>query len=118
MQCRVGSSLSPRVLAWAWASGVYRLAKVTGGCVGRAGRPPAERPPISAPGHQTPERSGWPSGMRGILLADATPPEAAPAFSACAESGLAHIKQSTAPEIIAIVECIICLPAVCFPAAR
>src|SRR5262245_53809709 len=65
-----GSSLSPKVLAFSCAEDWYRLAKDGAGVAGAAprapvGAPPAGRPPISLPRHQTPDQSGWPSGIRG-----------------------------------------------------
>src|SRR5512135_2017654 len=68
---RAGSSLSESVLALAMAAGVYKLVNVGAGAPSfpRAGAigfsPLAVRPPTSAPRHQTPDRSGCPSAVRG-----------------------------------------------------
>src|SRR6185295_5321456 len=71
VQPNAGSSLSDRVFALAAADAVYRLGKVGGGVAPRppAGAvmlpPPGNFPPTSAPRHQTPDRSGCPSAVRG-----------------------------------------------------
>src|ERR1019366_350510 len=72
VQPNAGSSLSDSVLALAAADGVYKLTNVGAGAPPgpRAGAvalaPLAVRPPTSAPRHQTPERSGCPSAVRGM----------------------------------------------------
>src|SRR5579872_1694198 len=77
VQPSAGSSLSDRVLAFAAAAGVYRLVNVGAGAPPgpRAGAigfaPLAVFPPTSAPRHQTPDRSGCPSAVRGTAEEDA-----------------------------------------------
>src|SRR5665213_1239342 len=73
VQPSAGSSLSDKVLAFAAAAGVYKLVNVGAGAPPgpRAGAvalaPLAVFPPTSAPRHQTPDRSGCPSAVRGTF---------------------------------------------------
>src|ERR1700722_2540416 len=111
VQCSVGSSLSASVLAWATAEGRYKLEKNTGGWPGAAPgpcsppRPPAVaalRPPTSAPRHQTPDRSGCPSAVRGAGFA-----VAGSELGACAQrwNGADHASALAIAAII--IECFI-----------